>query len=417
MENNKNDKLWTSSFTILWQSQLVSTVGDAVYGIALGFWVLSVTGSTALMGALMCASSLPGVLVAPFAGVIIDNSNRKRLFILMDMIRGVCIVLLAIAAYRGFIAVWMVFAAGILLSVCGAIFNPGINATIPDIVAKSKISNATSVFSVLGAASNMIGSCAGGFLYQILGAPALFLFDGLSFLFSGTSISFVKIPVNTRKEKVHFFQDMSQGFQYMWKQKGLKMALIMASITNFFTYIGIVLILPFCKYTKSLGAGKYGIITTCAMGGAMIGFIILSIVTVKSQNKFKLYIASNIIYNICMITAFNQSSFIIMAVLLVFGWIFNSVYNVLLISTIQASTSKEVRGKVMSVLNMMTQGLTPFAEALGGILGGILPIRIAISSAFIATFLLSIPFYFSRAFKEYIKGENNTYASEGSIQA
>jgi MFS family permease len=75
------ERLWTSGFVILWQSQLVSTVGDAIYGIALGFWVLSATGSTALMGALMAASTLPGVLIAPVAGVLIDRTAKKRLLI------------------------------------------------------------------------------------------------------------------------------------------------------------------------------------------------------------------------------------------------------------------------------------------------------------------------------------------------
>lgn len=132
------NRLWTPSFSILWQSQLVSTVGDAVYSIALGFWVLAVTGSTALMGTLMAASTLPGVLIAPLAGVIIDNSSKKRLFILLDILRGICIVLLAAAAYHGELAIWMVFVTGILLSICGAIFNPGVQATIPRLYQKPR---------------------------------------------------------------------------------------------------------------------------------------------------------------------------------------------------------------------------------------------------------------------------------------
>lgn len=75
MQNSK--KLWNKDFLILWQGQLVSTAGDAVYSIALGFWVLAVTGSTAMMGTLMAASTLPGVLISPFAGVLIDRAHKK----------------------------------------------------------------------------------------------------------------------------------------------------------------------------------------------------------------------------------------------------------------------------------------------------------------------------------------------------
>ncbi|MDR3645212.1 MAG: MFS transporter, partial [Clostridia bacterium] len=171
-------------------------------------------------GALMAASTLPGVLVSPFAGVFIDRYNKKRLLILMDIVRGASILLLAAAAYKGMIAIWMVFAAGVLLSVCGAVFGPGIQSAVPDLVPKSKITNANSVFSIVSAGSNMLGSVAGGFLFQAFGAPLLFLFDGLSFLFSGASLPFVRIPRNSFREKQHFFKDMADGFSFMWKQKG-----------------------------------------------------------------------------------------------------------------------------------------------------------------------------------------------------
>lgn len=416
MENKlqeKKEKLWTPSFLILWQGQLVSTMGDAIYSIALGFWVLSVTGSTALMGTLMAASTLPGVLVSPFAGVLIDRCNRKRIFILMDMLRAVCIILLAVAAYRGFLAIWMVFAAGILLSVCGAVFGPGIQATVPDMVPKSKITNASSIFSVVGVGANMVGGVAGGALFQALGAPALFLFDGLSFLFSGATLPFVKIPKNSVKEKPHFFKDMAEGFKFIWNQKGLRMILLVAALINFFANIGIVLFLPLFQSIPSLGAQKYGIAMACFLAGATAGFVCFSIVSIKAMNKLPLFVASNIIFNICMIVGINQASFPVMLIFLVLTGFFNSVVNVILMSTVQASTPQEVRGKVMSFMTMLTQGLTPFAMALGGVLGGILPIRFVISAAFAAVFFITVPSFFSKQFKKYITTD---YAKEATPQ-
>jgi len=402
MKNENPEKLWTTNFLILWQSQLVSTVGDAVYGIALGFWVLAVTGSTALMGALMAASTLPGVLVSPFAGVLIDRSNKKRLFILMDLIRGVCIVTLASAAYKGIIAIWMVFAAGILLSVCGAVFSPGIQSTVPDLVPKSKITNANSAFLIVTSGSNLIGNVAGGFLYQALGAPFLFLIDGLSFLFSGASLPFVKIPKNEHKEKLHFFEDMAEGFRFMWRQTGLRVILIVVALSNFFSFIAIVLFLPYFKYTPSLGAGKYGVAMACFMGGSMLGFLLLSILTVKPLNKLKLFIIAYLTSNLLFIVVVNQPLFIVAAILLSVAGFLNSIVNVLLISTVQASTPQEVRGKVMSFISMTTSGLTPFAMALGGVLGGIFPIKYVISAAFMAGLLVAIPSCISKSFREYI---------------
>lgn len=400
------ERLWTRSFFILWQGQLISTLGDAVYSIALGFWVLSVTGSTALMGTLMAASTLPGVLVSPFAGVLIDRCNKKRLFIITDIIRGICILSLSAAAYSGKIEIWMTFAAGIILSVCGALFSPGVQSAMPDLVPKSKVANATSAFSIVTVGSNMIGSVAGGFLFQALGAPILFLFDGLSFLFSGATIPFVKIPNNTGKnEKLHFFEDMAEGFRYMWNQTGLRIILLLAALINFFCFIGIVLFLPLFQSTPSLGAGKYGVAMGSYMAGAFAGFLLFSIISLKAKHKAKLFILANIIMDLFTVIAVNQSSFPLMILFIVVAGFTNSIVNVLLMSTVQTSTHTEVRGKVMSFMSMITQGLTPFAMAFGGILGAIFPIRSVISAAFLIVLITSVPAFFSKSFKNYLTAE------------
>ena len=74
-------RLWNINYLLLWLGQAISALGDVVYAIALGFWILKVTGSTALMGTLMAVSALPRVIVSPFAGVVVDRSDRKWLLI------------------------------------------------------------------------------------------------------------------------------------------------------------------------------------------------------------------------------------------------------------------------------------------------------------------------------------------------
>lgn len=402
MQKDKQEKLWTTSFFILWQSQLVSTLGDAAYSIALGFWVLAATGSTALMGTLMAVSTLPGVLVSPFAGVIIDRYNKKWLLIVMDMCRGLSIILLAVAAFKGFIAIWMVFAVGILLSLCGAVFRPGVNSSVPDLVPRSKLTNANSMLAMVNTGSNMLGNIAGGFLFQILGAPFLFLINGLSYFFSGLSIVSVKIPKGEDRNKQRFFKDMGDGFQFMWRLKGLRYLLMIAAMDNFFSYIAIVLFLPFFQKTSYLGAGRYGIVMACFMGGAMAGFLFSSVVRIRSHRKFGFFILSNAISNICLILAIQQSIFALMVFFILVGGFFNAIVNVTLLSTVQAATPQEMRGKVMAFISMTTQSLTPFAMAIGGILAGYFPIKAVITVSFFVVLVIVTLFIFAKSCKEFI---------------
>jgi Arabinose efflux permease len=402
MNKNRKDKLWTKDFSLIWQGQLVSTMGDASYSIALGFWILQATGSTALMGTLMAVSALPGILISPFAGVWIERVNRKRLLIVMDFLRGISMLIIAYAAFTNRLAVWMMFAAGILLSACGAVFRPGINSSIPEMVPIFRLTNANSILSIASTGSNMFGNIAGGFLYQLLGAPLLFLFNGLSYFFSGSSLTFVKIPKSKTKTQLKFFRDMLDGFCYVWKQKGLRYILMITAILNFFFFTAIVLFLPLFQQTAYLGAGRYGISMACFMGGAMAGFLFTSVIKIPWQKRLSLFILSVIISNISLIIALNQHIFGIMLLFILLGGFFNSIINVILPSAIQVSASSEMRGKVMAFTSMTTQCLTPLAMFFGGFLSLYLPIKSIITMSFVTMIFIIIPFAFVKPFAEFL---------------
>ena len=402
-DNDKiQEKLWTRGFFILWQGQLVSTLGDAAYSVALGFWVLQVTGSTALMGTLMAASTLPGVIISPFAGVLVDRTNRKRLLILMDFLRGLCVCLVAVAAFNRLIAVWMVFAAGIILSICGAAFRPGISASIPDLVPKSKLLNANSVFQIVSNGANMLGNIAGGFLFQLLGASFMFLFNGLSYLFSGVSISFVKMPSVKRETKLDFFKDMGDGFRFIWRFKGLRAAMILSAFDNFLSFIAIVLILPLFERTPYLGPARYGIIMACFMGGMMGGYLLTSFIKIPHTKNLFVFMSAFIVSSVCFIIGVNLRIFSAMVVLIAAGGFLNSILNVILQTSVQRATPQEVRGKVMAFLSMISQGLTPISMALGGVLAEFFPIRGIMNVSFSLAVLAVTPFAFVRPFRQYL---------------
>lgn len=405
MHREIQDRLWTRGFFLLWQGQLVSTLGDAAYSLALGFWVLEKTGSTALMGTLMAASALPGILVSPFAGVWLDRTDKKPLLILMDMIRGLAMAFIAFFAYRNMLEVWMVFAAGITLSLCGALFRPGVNSSVPDLVPSSRLTNANSMLAIVANGASMLGNVAGGFLYQAIGAPLLFLFNCVSYFFSGASLSFVKLPKAESKIGGSFWADMREGFHFMWQCRGLRYLLMAAASFNFFSYIAIVLFLPLFKAESYLGAGLYGVAMALFMGGVMCGYLLLSAINVAPEKRHKLFTFSVVLSNLCLVAGANQHIFAIIAPCIFVGGFFNAFINVFIISTVQASTEAGMRGKALAFMSMVTQSLTPVAMALGGVLASFIPIKVVISFGFSASIAAVLPFCLTKPFREYMSSK------------
>ncbi|MDQ7095707.1 MFS transporter [Desulfosporosinus sp. PR] len=400
------ERMWTRGFLLLGQGQLVSLLGDAAYAIALGFWVLSVTGSTALMGTLMASSTLPGLLVGPFAGVAVDRGDRRFIMVLMDVIRGLSVIFIGIEGFTGMLRVWMVFVSGIILSLCGAFFQPAVYSAIPDIVPESKIVNANSVFSMLSLGSTTIGNSAGGFLYQLLGAPFMFLFNGISFIFSGISLIFVKVPQNSKKKEQHFSQnfcnDFKKGLSFVWNFKGLRYIFLMGTITNFFFGIVAVLLLPLFQKTANLGPAKYGIFMAVFMAGMFLGATVTSVFNLPPSKRMFLLTISLVFNNIALalITVF-QAFALILALAMLAG-IANSLVNVFMKSSMQFTVPKDMRGKVFSLRGTVKQGFAPLAMAIGGVLGEFLPIRVVISACCIMSLLISLAFMVRPQFKRFI---------------
>jgi MFS transporter, DHA3 family, macrolide efflux protein len=394
---------WTRDFFLLWQGQLVSSLGDVAYSIALGFWILTETGSTAFMGTLMAVSTLPRILVGPFAGVWVDRRDRKWLMVIMDGIRGVLVVLVGVAAYAGFLHVWMVFAAWIIIGLCGAFFGPAANASIPDLVPKESLIQANSAFSLIQTGSGVVGNSAGGVLFQSLGAPFMFLFNGLSYLFSSLALVFTRIPRIIRPaQPKHFFADLKDGFALTWNVRGLRDLFIIAAVLNFFAVMGIVLFLPLFQRAPELGAARYGIAMAGFAGGLFVGFLLASVIAIRPALRFRILVGCGLtMCSLLTVMPLLHRFPLILAVMVVAG-VANAVLNAFIGATIQLTVPRSMLGKVGALLNSFSGGLTPIAMALGGVLAELLPLRLVISGCFLATLVAFLPLFFSRPFREFV---------------
>lgn len=401
----KKESLWNANFLLLWQGQLVSAFGDVIYEIALGFWILAVTGSTALMGTLMAVSTLPRILIAPFAGVFVDRSDRKKVLFTADILRGIFVTFIGIAAYMGFIKIWMVFAAGIIINICGAFFNPAVNSSLPDITPKSKIIKANSLYSMIYTGSNIVGSSAGGVVFKVLGAPIMFLVNGISYLFSAITILFIKIPKLDKpvdKKETAFFKDMKEGLSFVWRFRGLRNLIVMAAAMNFFGSIGIMLLIPLFNMNENLGPVKYGIATAIMSAGMFLGMLTTSIINIKTNKRYLVFVSTFIISVAAWAVFPLVGLFPIMVGLMTLGGFLNAIFNVLFSSTMQLTVPQESRGKVFSLIGAISSGLTPIAFAVGGIIAEFIPVKILIPACFFIALLIFLPIGFTESTRRFI---------------
>lgn len=404
--SEKGRSVWNVNFFLLFQGQFVSEVGDVFYQVALGFWVLAETGSTALMGTLVAVSVLPTVLISPFAGVLVDRVSRKWFIVGMDFLRSIPVLVVAIGAFRGWIEIWMIFVVAILVGAGGAFFNPAVGSSIPDLVPRKRLLKANSVFGMIQPVSGVIANAAGGLIYGILGAPVMFLVNGVSYLFSSISELFIEIPpVKHESPEFRFFGDMREGLGFVKRNRAVQLLFLNAGVLNFFLSMGGVLILPFFSLSDQWGPAQYGITMSLLTAGGFAGLLVLSSRTIPARLRFSVFAVCAVVFSAgrALLIQFD-SLVVIYGIAMVVGATVAAL-NSFINTVTQTIVPQHLRGKVLALLATGAGSLIPLGMALGGVLAEFIAIRVIMPVTGGIVFLGFLPLLLNRTFREFIGRE------------
>ncbi len=414
----QHERLFNRNFFLLWQGQLVSQIGSQAFAIAMMFWIKHATGSATLMGMIMMVSMLPSVILGPLGGAFADRYSRRSIIIFSDLLSGIAVLALAGLMFlapdtNDLIIVWL-FAVSVLVAVVGSFFRPAISASIPDLVPKAKVTAANSLNQFSVQLATFIGQGAGGVLFRLLGAPVLFLVDGLTYLFSALSESFIKIPQTFREKSeeranvfAEFKSDIAEGLHYVWKRTGLRNLLFGAAFLNFFS-MPIILLLPF--YVEDFLKARpdwYGFILAAFGVGAMLGYLAAGVLRLSGQARS----VAMVIVLFCQTLGLGSLGIITIPVVALLAMfligIMNGFFNVNIMTVLQISTPSEIRGRVFGLLNTISMGLSPIAMALSGVIADLTNQNIPAIyvTCGIITASLSIPITANKEFRLFLACE------------
>ncbi len=400
-------KLLNRNFVLLWQGQLVSKTGTFLFEIALVLWIKNHTNSAGLMSLILIASTIPAILLAPIGGTFSDIYSRKNIIILSDIISGLLIIvttlILSSNSLSIFIKLTALFILSLGLGVCTAFFQPAVSAVIPQLSPAKKLNAANSLFQATSQLSMIIGQGIGGLLFVKLGAILLFFVNGASFIFSGFSELFIKIPktnhqskINWKKSPSQFVSNMQSGFKYCRSQQGLLYLLTIIGIYHFFL-APLPVLLPFwISDTLGLGQEWLGYLMASFAIGILTGFTLAGVLDFSTLPITRLisllFLSSSVLFIILGISGSFISSAICLASL---GTIIGVVV-VVHITFLQQKAHPEFHGRVFGILNTVTNASVPIGLGFYGLLLDLLinsalqvdPVRLIFISNGIAIFII-----------------------------
>lgn len=190
-----------ADFRRLWTGQAVSEIGDWLNNIA----VLALTIQLAGPGregqavALYAVSRhLPLFLFGPFAGVVVDRLDRRRVMIAADCARAVLALGFLAAAHTGKLI--LIYLVGAALFAVSAFFNVARRASIPNLArGADQLITANALAASTTASTIAAGSALGGLVSTFVGRDAVFVFNSVTFLVSAWMISRIRTPTQRRR--------------------------------------------------------------------------------------------------------------------------------------------------------------------------------------------------------------------------
>ncbi len=377
---NEPTKLFNKNYLLLWQGQTVSRLGNQIFLVSLILWLTYTVGLKSLVGLLGMISGIPTVMLSAFGGVIADRFSRKKIIIFSDIFNGFLILSLAAVLHyfpnNTDLIVTCIFLISILSAITSAFFQPAISASVPDLVPKEQIFKANTMGQFSIRFSAVFGQTIGAALFQWFGLPIIALIDGITFLFSAASESFITIPQKMKKttgslkeQLQQFKSDFHEGLQFVWKQPGLKTLVFGSMFLSFFTMV-IMVLLPF--YLKDILQVKkfwFGILTGAFAVGSFLGYTFAGFIRIPPHTRAAI-ISVFMIGNALLLGALGLIKGPVMASVLfglsgaLGGFIQVNIYSIL-----QVTTPSEIRGRVFGFISTVSGSIAPLGMGIGGFIG------------------------------------------------
>ncbi|WHY31707.1 MFS transporter [Bacillus wiedmannii] len=372
-------------------AKTVSIFGSSMYSFALGLYVLQITGSALNFAITLILGTIPMIVMNPFAGVIADKVDKKKLVVCMDLVSGCLLIAVYIlSSYYG-LNLFTIYTTTFLMTVFTTFFGIGLEAAKPNIVSKERLMSINSISKIIDSVSLILGPMLGGIVFSVFNIKTFIIINGISFILSGIALLFIhfklfecNINEENSKRGVYFIKDIKEGFSYLLEKESLKNTFHILISFNFFLGFAVTVPLPYIINTVlNLGSKQFGIIQGTFPVGMIIGAIVVKKITDRFSYSYLLKRLSSMLSVFMIILGIpvlfksfevNDLVFVITyCVVMIFLGFIIALIDIPLIYFMQNEIPDEYRGRVLSIGLSIGKMMLPIAMALSGLLLNYIP--------------------------------------------
>ncbi|MEY2446670.1 MAG: hypothetical protein QOH79_146 [Acidimicrobiaceae bacterium] len=362
--NDTFRSLRVRNFRLFFTGQLISQIGNWLTLVAQTLLVLKLTDNGVALGGLAAAQFGPVLVLGPWAGLIADRSDKRRLLLTVQTIAMAQSFVLAALAFSGQPPVLAIYGVALVGGVTIAFDNPARRSFVVEMVPEEDMQNAVSLNSALMTSSRVVGPALAGLLVSTVGFGWCFLLDGISYVAVLLALWMMRTeelrpaPVTSRAGR-----QVRDGLRYVRSVPELWVPLMMMGVVGTLSY-NFQTVFPLFTTRDLHGTGTtFTILFSVVSIGALIGA--LGTARRRSMSIRSVAMAS-LFYGVSMaLMAVVPNQAAAFAVGLLLG-VSSIAFLTASTAIVQIEAAPQMRGRVLALQAMLFLGSTPIGGPIVG---------------------------------------------------
>jgi len=367
--------MWNRNVIILWLSQLISYMGDAIYQIALIWLIFDITGSSVITGLVAMSAYLPAMFFGLLGGVFADKYDRLRIIHIANISQSLTVIVIPITLFYGVADAMLIGLVAFVRTSFGTLFPPALNALIPEVVDKGNLTQVNSINATSMQLAYLLGPAFAGVLLGIISLSTLFIFDAISFLVASTLLLLIVKKQKPQARETHAtLTELKEGLKYIIHHGSIGSLILLTILNNIFIMGPAIVGMPIL--VKSVLGGTASDFAFVEAGMAC-GMLLGSWLVYKYCHRFNngLLLLIGLLWDGITYTFFYwvPSIPIAIVIILIHG-IGIPVITITRTAIIQRNIPNEFHGRLFSMVHLAVVGMTALSSAIVGILASFISI-------------------------------------------
>jgi MFS family permease len=367
--------LASRDFVIFVIGQLVSVVGTWAQATALPYLAYRLSGRPLDLGLIGFSSTLPTLLFALPAGVLVERWDKRKTVIFFQSIMSIQAIGLAYLAFTNRLEIWHIVVLAFLFGSAVSIEVTARQSMLIELAGREALPSAIALQTTAFNTGRVLGPLMAAWLISTTGNEgSVFLVNGISFLFviAGLVVARTRFKVgNEAHARSGLRSEFRQGILYIRNHTAVMSVILMATLIGFF---GIPLIqqipavardvLKTALDTETMVATRTSHLYAAQGVGALTAALLAAYLSSVDKHKMLLLGQAAFVFPIIALGFVRDSTIAYMLLTLV-GW--GTVTQLVMMNTmIQMEVPDGLRGRVFSMYFWALQGVAPFGSIVIG---------------------------------------------------